>query len=146
VSVIVPDVNLLLYAINTSSPQHRRAASRLDGIFAGDEPIGLAWFVAVGFVRIATNPRVFPQPMRADESLAVVDGWLRQRLVSVVEPSPGHWSVLSSLLREAGTAGNLTNDSHLAALCIERGATLHSVDGDFSRFRGLRWVNPLRDA
>ena len=144
--MIVPDVNLLLYALNQDAPQHRRAAAWLDGMLGGDEPVGLAWFVIVGFVRIATNPRVFPRPMRVDESLSVVDGWLAQRAVSVVEPTPGHWDVLSTLLRESGTAGNLTNDAHLAALCIERGATLHSADGDFSRFRGLRWVNPLRDA
>jgi len=141
--VIVPDVNLLLYATNSSMPQHTRAVRWMNALFRGDEPIGFSWFVLVGFVRIATNPRVYRAPMSVSDALAVVDGWLSQRLVSIIEPTPAHWEILRSLLRESGTAGNLTNDAHLAALCIERGATLHSADGDFTRFRGLRWENPL---
>lgn len=140
----MPDVNLLLYAVNRSAPQHPRAARWLTDIFSADEPIGFAWLVLVGFVRIATNPRVFPEPLSVDACNAIVDGWLKQRLASIIEPAPGHWTLLNALLRETGTAGNLTNDAHLAALCIGRGATLHSADGDFSRFQGLRWVNPLR--
>jgi predicted nucleic acid-binding protein len=61
-----------------------------------------------------------------------------------VEPGEEHWRILQSLLHEAGTAGNLTTDAHLAALAIEHGATLYSTDADFQRFRHLRWVNPLR--
>ncbi len=141
--MIVPDVNLLLYAKNRDMPQHERADHWLKAIMGGDEPIGFSWFVLVGFVRIATNPRVYRRPMTVSEAMSIVDGWLSNRLVSIIEPTPSHWEILRALLRESGTAGNLTNDAHLAALCIERGATLHSADGDFSRYRGLRWVNPL---
>lgn len=142
--MIVPDVNLLLYATNRDMPQHQRAVRWITDVFRGDEPIGFSWFVLVGFVRIATNPRVYRAPMAVADALGVVDRWLALRLVTIIEPTQGHWEILSTLLRESGTAGNLTNDAHLAALCIERGATLHSADGDFSRFQGLRWVNPLR--
>ncbi|MCC6244019.1 MAG: type II toxin-antitoxin system VapC family toxin [Gemmatimonadaceae bacterium] len=141
--MIVPDVNLLLYATNSSMPQHARAKRWMDDLFNGDEPIGFSWLVLVGFVRIATNPRVYRAPLTVHEALEVVDGWLSQRLVSIIEPTSAHWEILRSLLRESGTAANLTNDANLAALCIERGATLHSADGDFTRFRGLRWENPL---
>jgi toxin-antitoxin system PIN domain toxin len=109
----------------------------------GDEPIGFSWFVLVGFVRIATNQRVYRDPMTVEQALDIVNTWLRHHLVSIIEPSPSHWDILRALLRETGTAANLTNDAHLATLCIELGATLHSADGDFSRYRGLRWVNPL---
>ena len=141
--MIVPDMNLLLYATNSDTPQHERANQWLGAIMTGDEPIGFSWFVLVGFVRIATNPRVYQKPMTVAQATGIVDAWLGNHLVTIVEPSPSHWEVLRALLRESGTAGNLTNDAHLAALCIERGATLHSADGDFSRYRGLRWVNPL---
>ncbi len=141
--MIVPDINLLLYAVNSSMPQHERAREWLTRLFTGDEPIGLTWIVLVGFVRLATNSRIFPSPMRVEQAIDVVDGWLAHRLVTIVDAAPGHWALLSALLRECGTAGNLTNDAYLAALCIERGATLHSADGDFHRFRGLRWENPL---
>ncbi len=81
--------------------------------------------------------------LSVSRSIGVVDEWLENRLVSVVEPAAGHWSIMRELLLEAGRGANLTTDAHLAALCIERGATLHSADDDL-RFRGLRWVNPLR--
>jgi len=142
--VIVPDVNLLLYATNSSTPQHARASAWLSAIMAGDEPIGLAWIVVVAFVRIATNARIYRAPMTVEQATDIVDLWISNRLVSTIEPSSSHYTILRSLLRENGSAANLTNDAHLAALCIERGATLHSADGDFSRFRGLRWHNPLR--
>lgn len=142
--MIVPDVNLLLYATNRDVPQHERALRWLTDLMRGDEPVGFSWFVLVGFVRIATNARVYRAPMTLAQALSTVDGWLANRLVTIIEPSSAHWEILRDLLRESGTAGNLTNDAHLAALCIERGATLHSADGDFSRFRGLRCANPLR--
>lgn len=142
--MIVPDVNLLLYATNSSTPQHARASAWLSAIMAGDEPIGLAWIVVVAFVRIATNARIYRAPMTVEQATDIVDLWISNRLVSTIEPSSSHYTILRSLLRENGSAANLTNDAHLAALCIERGATLHSADGDFSRFRGLRWHNPLR--
>ena len=142
--MIVPDVNLLLYATNSSVPQHSRARQWLSDIMTGDEPIGLAWIVVVAFVRISSNARIYRSPMSVDQATDIVDRWLNNPLVSTIEPTSSHWSILRALLRENGSAGNLTNDAHLAALCIERGATLHSADGDFSRFRGLRWHNPLR--
>jgi len=141
--MIVPDINLLLYAKNRDTPQHERADRWLSAIIRGDEPIGFSWFVLVGFVRIATNPRVYRNPMTVAQALEIVNTWLSHHLVSIIEPSPSHWEILRALLHETGTAANLTNDAHLAALCIERGATLHSADGDFSRYRGLRWINPL---
>ena len=142
--MIVPDVNLLLYATNRSVPQHQRANTWLSALLAGDEPVGMAWIVVVAFVRISSNPRIYRAPMTVDQATEIVDRWLLNPLVSTIEPSPSHWSILRALLHENGSAANLTNDAHLAALCIERGATLHSADGDFSRFRGLRWHNPLR--
>ena len=144
--MIVPDVNLLIYAVHRESPLHARAARWLEGLLTGDEPVGLAWAAALGFVRITTNARLFPSPLPVDTALALVDAWLARRVVTTVHPGPGHWPILRALLAESGAGGNLTSDAHLAALCVERGATLHTADADFGRFRGLRWVNPLAAA
>jgi toxin-antitoxin system PIN domain toxin len=141
--VIVPDVNLLLYAVNTDAPPHAHAKRWLDAALRGDEPVGFAWVVLIAFVRITTHARVFPSPMALDDALAIVNGWLALPVAVVIEPGPEHWRILQRLLRDAQRGGNLTTDAHLAALCIERGATLHSADADFTRFRGLRWENPL---
>lgn len=86
---------------------------------------------------------MFPQPLSLKQAVAIIDGWLAQPCAVVVEPTPRHWTILTTLLTAVGTAGNLSSDAHLAALAIEHGAELCSVDRDFARFPMLRWVNPL---
>lgn len=141
--MIVPDLNLLLYAVHKESPKHARAASWLEALLTGDEPVGLPWAVSLGFIRITTNPRVFPMPLSVEVALRLVDAWYDRRIVIAIDPGDQHWRVVRTLLTESGTAANLTSDAHLAAICIERGATLHTADADFGRFKGLRWINPL---
>ena len=137
------DLNVLLYAVNRDSPQHKRAKAWLEKLFAGDETIGLPWVVILGFLRITTSRRIFPEPLNIAGATAVVDDWIDHPLVVSVYPGAEHWSILRSLLAESGAAGNLTTDAHLAALAIEHGCELVSTDADFGRFRGLRWTNPL---
>jgi len=141
--VIVPDVNLLVYAVHAESPLHAKASRWLAEILDGDEPVGIPWLVSLAFLRLVTNRRIFPNAFPAEGAVAVVDGWYARRFVSALDPGPDHWSILRQLLLDAGTAGNLSSDAHLAALCIERGALLHTADADFGRFPGLRWANPL---
>ena len=141
--MIVPDVNLLVYAIHQESPELARARAWLDALMTGDEPVGLPWVVVLGFLRITTHPRIMSSPWTVQEAAALVDTWLAQPIVSRIDPTDRHWSLLRELLTATGRGANLTTDTHLATLCIERGATLHSADGDFARFRSLRWVNPL---
>jgi len=76
-------------------------------------------------------------------ALELIDEWLANPNSIVLQPTNRHSAILSGLLDEAGTAGNLTTDAHLAALAIEYGAEVCSADNDFRRFRGLRWFNPL---
>lgn len=139
----IPDVNLLLYALDERSPHHAGARSWLEQALSGSETVGLSWQVLVAFVRLSTHAAVFEQPLTADEAFDVVDGWLGQPPVTVVHPGRRHAAVLRELLSSVGTAGNLTTDAHLAALALEHGAELCSHDRDFGRFPGVRWVDPL---
>ncbi len=141
--VIVPDLNLLLYAVNADMPQHSAAHRWWLQCLNGDEPIGMPWTVALGFLRLSTNARIFGAPLTANAAIQLLDEWLARPMVQWIDPLGEHWRIVCALLEEAGAAGNLTSDAHLAALCIERGATLHSADADFGRFRNLRWENPL---
>jgi hypothetical protein len=141
--MIVPDVNLLIYAYDTTSPFHAAATAWWRNCLSGDEPVGLAPVVLFGFVRISTHPRVFLHPLTAAESAAIVRSWLEQPVARVLEPSPGHVLEALNLLEMVGTAGNLVTDAQIAALALEHDAILHTADADFLRFPGLRWTNPL---
>jgi toxin-antitoxin system PIN domain toxin len=141
--VKLSDVNLLLYAYDTSSAQHARARAWLEERLSAVEAFGFAWATVLAFVRLVTNPRVFESPLRVEESLDIVAAWLAAPCATVLHPGPRHTVVLRQLLEPLGTAGNLTTDAHLAALALEHDAELCSADADFSRFPGLRWSNPL---
>lgn len=141
--MICIDLNVLLYAIDEESAHHAKARAWLEAELSGSRPVGLAWSVLLGFLRIASRPGVLRRPMAASDAIAYVDEWLALPGVTPLAPTASHWRILRELLASAGTAGNLTSDAHLAALAIEHGLTLHSTDGDFARFPRLRWTNPL---
>lgn len=138
------DLNLLLYALDESSPLHDDARPWVERTLSGPETVAVAWNVLLGFIRLSTRAAVFASPLRVEEALDIVAGWLEQPAVTVIHPTERHAAVLRELLAPLGTGGNLTSDAHLAALAIEHGAELCSTDADFSRFPGLRWVHPFR--
>ena len=141
--MILPDANLLIYAVNRDAPYHELARSWLESVLSGTTPVGMPWLVLIAFIRLTTSPRIFESPLAPEVTLDLVSGWLEQPCVTLINPGDRHWLILSRLLRRDGTAGNLTNDAHLAALAIEYNATLYSADHDFRRFEGLDYVNPL---
>lgn len=139
----LPDVNVLLYAMDASAPRHRVARPWLEERLSGTETFGFAWAVLVAFVRLSTSPHVFATPLSAGEAFDIIDGWLAQPCAAVVHPTERHAALMRELLEPLGTAGNLTSDAHLAALSIEHGAELCSSDRDYSRFPRVRWSDPL---
>lgn len=141
--MILPDVSLLIYAADTTAPKHRPARRWLEQLLGSEEPVAFAWVVLLAFVRLTSNPAVFRQPLAPDEALAIVRGWLDQPNALIVNPTERHVAILTELLSDAGTGGNLVTDAHLAALAIEHGAELSTCDHGFARFPGLRWVDPL---
>jgi len=137
------DLNVLLYVVNQDSVHHESALDWWEPALRGDEPIGLTWIVLLGFLRLSSNPAIFPDPLDAETALEKVSIWLSLDQSRLIRETDDHWHILRTLLDETGTAGNLTTDGHLAALAISHGATLVSFDSDFSRFPALRWENPL---
>jgi toxin-antitoxin system PIN domain toxin len=142
--VKIPDVNLLLYAVDAGSDRHEPARAWLEEVLSGAEEVGFAWVALLGFLRITTNSALFEDPLSAEEAFAYAEEWLARPVSSLLAPGPGHIGLMRQLLEPLGTAANLTSDAHLAGLAIEHGADLCSSDTDFARFAGLRWIDPLR--
>lgn len=141
--MIVVDVNLLIYAVNQEAPRHNRAKSWLESVLSGTETVALAWTVVLAFLRLTTRAGLFQRPLAVEVAFDLVESWIEQGAVTLIEPTERHLRTLRELLSPLGTGGNLTADAHLAALAIEHGAQLCSTDNDFARFHGLRWSNPL---
>ncbi len=141
--MILVDVNLLIYAVDSDAPHHPRARRWLEDTLSGGDHVGLAWVVILAFLRVTTRVGILVRPLDPDHALSYVDSWLELPNVETVGPGQSHWPIMRNLLKTAGTLGNLTSDAHLAALAIERGAALYSTDHDFARFPGLEYVNPL---
>ena len=141
--MIIPDVNLLVYAHDSTSRRHAPARRWLERLMNGSGSVGLPWVALLGFVRIATHPRVVENPLDVGGACARVRSWLARPQTILIHPGDRHADILFDLLDAVGTAGNLTTDAHLAALAIEHQAELHSTDADMARFPGLRWRNPL---
>jgi len=141
--MILPDINLLIYAFNDGTPEHVQAKQWWEELMNGTTPVALPWLVSSGFIRLVTHPKILNHPMPVPHAVKIVRSWLDQPVSLVIEPGKRFPDLFFHYLQNLGTAGSLTTDAHLAALAVEHQAELHSSDNDFSRFEGLRWRNPL---
>jgi toxin-antitoxin system PIN domain toxin len=136
------DANILLYAYDSDSAHHAVCRSWLEAAFNSEEIMALPWQTLLAFVRICTNPRATRRPLRSTEACAIVSTWLDQVNVTVIGAGERFWEIMKDLIAEAQVVGPLVTDAALAALALEHGATLCSVDKGFRRFRGLQLVDP----
>lgn len=141
--MLLPDVNVLVYAHRRDARDHQRYLDWLERISNGDDAYGMADLVLSGFLRVVTHPRVFSPPSPLSDALAFASA-LRERPNCVpVAPGPRHWALFASLCDRTGARGNLIPDAYLAALAIESGSEWITTDRGFARFPGLRWRHPL---
>jgi len=140
--LILPDVNVLLYAANSATEQHTAALTALKTGYASPRGVGFAWVSLLAFLRLSTRGGIFPKPLSVDDSIRVINHWIDVPNSQILHPGERHAEILGRLLRAAGTAGNLTTDAHLAGIAIENDATIVSFDRDFARFADVRWTNP----
>jgi toxin-antitoxin system PIN domain toxin len=140
------DVNVLVHAHRADSAAHALCARWLDAARRADEPLGVPTLTLSGFLRIVTHPRVFKEPTPLDQALSFVEIVRAAPNHVAMEPGPRHWSVFGRLCRSADVRGNFVADAYLAAMAIERGAVMITIDRGFARFARLRWRHPGDDA
>lgn len=141
--MILPDVNVLLYAFRDDSADHARYRAWLEGVVNGAEAYGMSSQVLCSVARIATHPRIYVSPSRLEDALAFARVLLEQPHCTVVQPGVRHFSIFEDLCRKATANGNLVQDAWFAALAVESGCEWVTTDGDFARFPGLRWRRPF---
>lgn len=141
--MIVPDVNVLVYAAVPEFTHHQPMRDWWEGVLSTDAPVGLPWVVATGFLRVVTNERIFDAPYSPTEAMDIVDGWLARPSVLPIGPGRRHAELLRRFLEAAVRGGNAVPDAHIAAIAAEHDGTLWSTDRGFARFAGLSWQDPL---
>ena len=141
--MIVPDVNLLIYAYDGTAPLHERARAWWEDALSGYEAVGVPWVVVLAFVRLMTHPTLVDNPMTVGQAQAAVDSWLSCDHVRLLSPSAVTLRYFLDLLGHAGTGGNLSTNAMVAALASEYGGCVYSSDRDIDRFPGILWRNPL---
>jgi toxin-antitoxin system PIN domain toxin len=140
--VILPDVNVLLYALRPDSDKHHASRKWLLSVLEGDTPYGISPQVLAGVLRIATHRRIFAKPEPLESAMAFVETVLHQPHCHVVEPGPRHWELFRALCINTKARYNLVQDAWYAALAIESNCVWITFDEDFKQFEGLRWRSP----
>ena len=141
--MIVPDLNLLLYAYNEESPFHDAARQWWENTINGSESVGIPWVVSTGFIRLMSNPKVMAGPASTAEAAVFVEEWFQHEHVVPINPGNDHMTYLRQNLQVAGGGGNSVADAHIAAIAMEHEAVVYTNDSDFDRFSGLKSCNPL---
>jgi toxin-antitoxin system PIN domain toxin len=141
--VILPDVNVLVYAFRSDAERHVEYRAWLEAIVNGRNAYGMAPQVLASLVRVCTHPRIFREPSSLAETLAFCDALLGPDHSTLIQPGERHWSLFTELCDRTDAAGNLVQDAWLAALAIEHGCEWISTDRDYARFPGLRWRTPF---
>jgi uncharacterized protein len=140
--MILPDVNVLIYAFRGEVPQHERCRRWLQGVVDADAPFGVSALTLGAVVRVTTNRRAYATPTTIEEAFRFCDYLLGQPHCQVVEPGERHWDIFKQLCTETDTRGPRVTEAWYAALAIERGCEWITLDRDYARFPGLRWAMP----
>jgi toxin-antitoxin system PIN domain toxin len=141
--MILPDVNVLVYAHREDAPGHILYRNWLESVINNDQAYGMADLVLSSFLRAVTHPRIFNPPSPLEQAFMFVGNVRNQPNCVLVQPGPRHWRIFEQLCRESYVKGNLIPDAYLAAMAIESGSEWITTDRDYSRFENLKWRHPL---
>ena len=143
--MIIPDVNILVYAFRSDTPQHSSAKEWLEGVRRSPEPLGLPDTVLTGFLRVVTNRKIFSEPAEMPEALSFTSTLQQSPNCRTIHPSSAAWDRFAAFAaHDPYIVGNLVPDAWLASIAISSGARLATADAGFARFERLKWFNPVR--
>ena len=136
------DVNILVHAHREDSDRHEPIREWLEEALMAPEGVAVSELVLSGCLRVITHPKVFRKPTPLTTALAFVESFRDMESVHVLAPGEKHWRIFTGLCRDVEARGNLIPDAYHAALAIETGCELVTLDRGFARFPGLKLVHP----
>ena len=140
--MILPDVNVLLYAFRADSVEHQRYREWLQSVVNGPEAYGMSEQVLCSLIRISTHPKIYVHPSRVEDVARFTQVLMHRPNVTLIRTGERHWNIFVQLCRQSDARGNLIQDAWFAALAIESGCEWITTDRDYARFAGLRWRPP----
>lgn len=140
--MILPDVNVLVYAFRRDVPHHAICVQWLNQVVAGEGRFGMSPLALGAVIRIATDHRVYANPSSHSDAFDFADDLLKRPNCQIVEPGERHWDIFKRLSIETDTRGRRVTDTWYAALAIEWGCEWVTFDRDYARFPGLKWQVP----
>jgi uncharacterized protein len=141
--VLIPDLNLLVYAFNSDASHHRPSAQWWEDSLNGDERIGVPWLVLMGFIRLLSGKAVMKNPYPVKDLFQITKEWFQLPNVILLEPTVRTYDLMEKLMVSMSLPGSMATDTFIAATAIEHDASLCTNDTDFSRFHSLKTLNPL---
>lgn len=141
--MILPDVNVLIYAFRSDTEQHEKHKGWLESVINGPSAYGISPQILASVARICTHPRIFARPSSSADVFAFCRAMIEQPNATIVTPGERHWDIFEDLCRRSKAIGNLVPDAWFAALAIEFGCEWITTDRDYARFHGLKWRTPL---
>ena len=137
------DANVLLYSVDSTSTHHEASSRWMKEGLAGQKRIALPWTSLGAFLRIATHPRAFREPLTSAQAWSCVSAWMVSPVVWIPPSGERTLTILGGLIQRYDVTANLVPDAQLAALAIEHGIPIVTYDTDFERFAEVDTILPV---
>jgi toxin-antitoxin system PIN domain toxin len=140
--MILPDVNVLIYAFRKGAEQHALCQRWLRAVISSEAAFGISPLALAAVIRVTTDRRIFAEPSTIEEAVGFAEDLMSRQNCQIIEPGARHWQIFAELCARTSTTGRRVTDAWYAALAIEWGCEWITFDRDYARFPGLKWRTP----
>jgi toxin-antitoxin system PIN domain toxin len=140
--LLVLDVNVVIAAYRDDHAHHAIIRPWFDELLASNERFSVPLGVWASFLRLTTSRRAFPVPTPLSEAFAFIEAVAAHPLHLRLEPGPQHLARLRAICEGADATGELVPDAVIAAIALEHGGAVASLDRDFARFSSIEHLIP----
>ncbi len=140
--MILPDVNVLVYAFDDQSVRHEDCRKWLRKVMEGEEPFAMVELILCSFMRVVTHPKILKKPPSLKQATHAVQAILGHPLCRIVRPGEKHFDIFLEKCHTVKVQGGFISDVYLAAIAIEHDCEMITFDKGFQRIPNLKWRLP----